>query len=147
MSKIQSFTDLVAWQVAMELVEAVYVATRAIPNEEKYGLQAQMRRAAVSVPANIAEGQGRNHLKEYVQFLGIALGSLAELETYIRLTHRLGLLPEDEALLTLTRRTGQLVSKLKNALMQSSADNGIPNRPSSASDRKPETEDRKPNLI
>lgn len=85
----QSYRDLIAWQRAIEVVEHTYRITREWPKEEMYGLTQQVRRAAVSVPANIAEGQGRNNPKEFVHFLGIAHGSLREVETYLVIASRL----------------------------------------------------------
>jgi four helix bundle protein len=79
----QSFRDLLVWQQAIELVDLVYVCTKTWPRDEAFGLTSQIRRAAVSVPANIAEGQGRNGRREFVKFLGIANGSLCELETLV----------------------------------------------------------------
>ena len=75
------YRDLIAWQRGMDLVEAVYVATKGFPKEELYGLTSQLRRAVVSIPSNIAEGQGRNSQKEFVPFLAIVYGSLREAET------------------------------------------------------------------
>ena len=75
--------QLDAWKYAMQLVKVVYQMTSTFPMEERYGLAQQMRRAAVSIPSNLAEGAGRNGIKEYVQFIGIARGSLAELETQL----------------------------------------------------------------
>jgi four helix bundle protein len=82
---IQSFRDLVVWQKAMELVVECYRITRSFPDAEKFGLTSQMQRAAVSIPANIAEGRERGHLKEFIRHLGIACGSQAELETHIEI--------------------------------------------------------------
>ena len=75
------YKQLIVWQKSIELVNEIYVLTRQLPKSETYGLSSQMQRAAVSIPANIAEGQTRNHLGEYIQFLGIAYASSAELET------------------------------------------------------------------
>lgn len=83
-----------AWQFADELVVAVYEVTKHFPTEERYSLVTQMRRAAVSVAANIAEGATRRSLNEYLQFLSIAKGSLAELEYYLHLSRRLGYVDE-----------------------------------------------------
>jgi four helix bundle protein len=85
----QSYRDLVSWQRAMDLVEHIYRLTGTWPKAEAFGLANQIRRAAVSIPANIAEGQGRNSPKEFVYFLGIANGSLREVETYLMLAFRL----------------------------------------------------------
>lgn len=81
MNKIKNFKELKIWQKGIEIVKEVYVLTRLFPKEELYGLTSQMRRAAVSIPSNIAEGFKRNHNKEFQQFLHISLGSAAELET------------------------------------------------------------------
>ncbi|MCC7297571.1 MAG: four helix bundle protein [Bacteroidia bacterium] len=86
MSVIRDFKDLLVWQKAMQLSIKVFVITKKLPKEEMYGMSSQLRRAAVSVAANIAEGHGRNTKGEYRQFLGIAKGSLAELETLLLLS-------------------------------------------------------------
>ncbi len=88
-SKIKNFRDLDVWRLAMEIVVQVYECTKKFPKEESYGLVSQMRRAAVSVASNIAEGFNRYHNKEYKQFLYIALGSCAELETQIEVCRAL----------------------------------------------------------
>lgn len=80
---IKTYKDLIVWQRSMELVKEIYLLTSRFPNEEKYGLVSQMQRAAVSIPSNIAEGYLRKHKKEYTQFLSVALGSAAELETQV----------------------------------------------------------------
>lgn len=79
--RIQSFRDLEIWQRGISLAETIYDTTKSLPREELYGLASQLRKAAVSVPSNIAEGFGRKHNKEYRQFLHVALGSCAELIT------------------------------------------------------------------
>lgn len=81
----KGFQTLKAWQKAYELALAIYRSSKRFPKEETYGLTAQLRRAAISVPANIAEGYERNHCKEYCQYLYIAKGSLGEIETYLLL--------------------------------------------------------------
>lgn len=91
MFEIRSYRDLFAWQRAMELARLSYLVAKLFPREELYELSSQLRRAAVSVPANIAEGHARNHRKEFIQFLGIAKGSLAELQTLLTLSVNLGL--------------------------------------------------------
>jgi four helix bundle protein len=96
MSSIQSYRDLIVWQRAMKLVEAVYESTANFPRSELYGLTSQMRRSAVSVPANIAEEHARHSRGEYIQFLGVARGSQAELETHTELAFRFGWLSEVE---------------------------------------------------
>jgi four helix bundle protein len=87
--------SLKAWQEAMKLVEQVYAKTRAFPKEELFGLTAQMRRAAVSVPANIAEGAARAGTKELLRFVSIAAGSLSELDTHIEIARRLEYLKDE----------------------------------------------------
>ena len=86
---IQTYKDLIVWQRAMDLVEAVYELTKEFPKSETYGLISQMRRCAVSIPSNIAEGRRRGSKKDYRQFLVIAYGSGAELETQIEIAKRL----------------------------------------------------------
>jgi len=81
---MKTHKDLEVWKISIEMVTNIYKITRIFPKEEIYGLTNQMRRAAVSVPSNIAEGSGRNSNKEFVQFLYYAVGSLSELETYMR---------------------------------------------------------------
>jgi len=83
--QIKSHRDLIVWQKAMNLVESVYEATASFPKEETYALTSQIRRAVVSVPSNIAEGQGRRMAKEYLYFLANARGSLLELDTQLEI--------------------------------------------------------------
>jgi len=92
MEKIQSYKDLIVYQKAYQLSLEVYRITKAFPKEELYGLASQMRRAVFSIPLNIAEGYRRGHRKEYVQFLYMAHGSCAEIETLVSLSYDLGLL-------------------------------------------------------
>ena len=96
MSGIESFKDLKIWQMGMDIVEKVYELTEKFPREELYGLTSQVRRAAVSIPSNIAEGFRRYHPKEHKQFLAIAMGSAAELETELLLAARLKFISGDE---------------------------------------------------
>jgi len=105
------FRDLKVWQQGLDLSVAVYGATRAFPNDERYGLVSQMRRCAASVPANIAEGSARKGDGEFLQFLHVAAGSLAELETFLELARRLGYC-EEEVLADMDKRAmhvGQLL--------------------------------------
>jgi four helix bundle protein len=88
--KIKSFKDLRIWQRGIELTKAIYEVTDSFPPKELYGIASQMRRSAVSVPSNIAEGFMRKHKKEYKQFLYVALGSLAELQTQIIISEQIG---------------------------------------------------------
>ena len=87
---VRDYKDLQVWQKSMELARQIYGATQTFPQEERFGLVAQMRRAAVSVPSNIAEGQARNTTGEFIQFISHAEGSLAELDTQLRLACDLG---------------------------------------------------------
>jgi four helix bundle protein len=109
------YRDLIVWQRAMELVVEVYRCTKGFPREEMFGLAAQMRRAAVSVPSNIAEGKGRYSQKELVQFLFHARGSLLELQTQITVAERLGYLSESDAI-DLEGRSA-MVGRLLNGLV------------------------------
>jgi len=86
---------LEAWKKSMDLVEDIYKVSNSMPTEEKYGLISQMRRAAVSVPSNIAEGAGRRTISEFINFLSISIGSLSELDTQVELSYRLKYLNED----------------------------------------------------
>ena len=96
MQKIRSYKELDVWQKGIEIADAVYEATQGFPSEERYGLVAQMIRAAVSIPSNIAEGVARQHKGEYRQFCFIALGSCAELETQLIIARRRDYLSESE---------------------------------------------------
>lgn len=111
---VQSYRELVAWQKAMDLVEEVYRATRNWPKEESYGLTSQVRRAVVSIPSNVAEGQGRKSPKEFLRFLAIAHGSLLEVETQLLIAQRLSYLDEQSLSLLLRRatETGRLINGL-----------------------------------
>lgn len=93
--QIRSHRDLIVWQKAMNLVEAVYKATSGLPKEETYALTSQIRRAIVSVPANIAEGRGRRLAKEHLYFLANARGSLLALDTHLEIAVRLGYFTKD----------------------------------------------------
>jgi four helix bundle protein len=89
MGDIRSHRDLNVWQLGMDIAEQIYALTQSFPSEEKFGLTSQLRRAAASVPANIAEGNARDSTKDYLRFLAIAVGSLAEMETFLELAVRL----------------------------------------------------------
>jgi len=108
--------NLVAWQDAMELVKEVYRATADFPASESFGLTNQLRRAAVSVPSNLAEGAGREGTKEFLQFLSISRGSLCELETQIILAKNLGYMNNPDNLLTRIDRLFALMGGLMNSL-------------------------------
>ncbi|MBW4692641.1 MAG: four helix bundle protein [Lyngbya sp. HA4199-MV5] len=112
---MESYRDLKVWQESMNLAEVCYKTTKTFPKEEIYGMTSQIRRAATSVPANIAEGYGREYRQEYIQFLRIAQGSLKELETHLLLTQRVDLLTTESADLTL--KQCESVGKLLRALI------------------------------
>ena len=112
-----SYKDLVAWQKAIALVTEIYKATVKFPAHEIYGLVSQLRRAAVSVPSNIAEGQGRNSRGEFKQFLGNARGSLLEIETQLLIARNLDYLGENEAQ-ALLLQSGE-VFRIVNGLLAS----------------------------
>jgi len=118
MSALQSYRDLIAWQKSMALVKEIYRSTESFPKAERFGLTTQLRRAAVSVPSNIAEGQGRLSTGEFKQFLGHARGSLLELETQILIAEELGYLaPEQiQALLQYTAEAGRVLNGLLGSL-------------------------------
>ncbi|MBT5212821.1 MAG: four helix bundle protein [Candidatus Marinimicrobia bacterium] len=87
---MKSHKDLTAWQKAMDFVELIYKITGEFPENEKFGLTSQLRRASISIPSNLAEGAGRKSTKEFIQFLYIALGSSSEIETQLEIAMRLG---------------------------------------------------------
>ena len=111
-----TYEDLKVWRRAMDLVLEVYRSTSSFPRQEIYGLTSQMRRAAVSVPSNIAEGKGRFSRKELLQFLFHARGSLLELQTQITIARELGFLPpsDGETLTDLASEVGRLLNGLVN---------------------------------
>ena len=108
------FRSLEVWKLAMDMTVAVYRATGDFPKHETYGITSQLRRAAASVAANIAEGNGRTHTGDYLRHLSIARGSLVESETFVELSVRLGYLTEGSAkpLLELHTRVGKMLWKL-----------------------------------
>lgn len=115
-TEINSYQDLVVWQQAMELATAIYSSTRTWPKEELYGLTSQVRRAAVSVPANIAEGYGRENRGSYQQFLRIAQGSLKEMETHLLIAERVGITTPEAIRQAMT--TSESVGKLLRLLIR-----------------------------
>lgn len=112
----RDYKDLVVWQKAMTLVVGVYRAAQTFPREELFGLAAQMRRAAVSVPSNIAEGQARPTRGEFRQFHGYAKGSLAELETQLLIARELGYLQSPDNLLAQLHEVARLLNGLAASL-------------------------------
>ncbi|MFQ5716811.1 MAG: four helix bundle protein [Nitrospinales bacterium] len=115
---LKGYRDLEVWKKAMDLVVECYRVTEKFPKREGYGLTSQLQRAAVSIPANIAEGKERKHIKEYLQHLSIAYGSLAELETHLQIAARLNYLGEDNAknLLDKTGEIARMINGLRKAL-------------------------------
>ena len=108
--------QLEAWKFSMQLTKAVYQLTAGFPVEERYGLAQQMRRAAVSIPSNLAEGAGRNGAKEFLNFIGISRGSLAELETQLQLAVMLGFTVPNHHAFELADNTGKLLTGLHKKL-------------------------------
>jgi four helix bundle protein len=123
-SGISSYRDLHVWQRGMDLVVESYRLTEKLPKAELYGLVSQIRRAAVSIPANIAEGHGRYHTREFLRHLSIAKGSLMELETELMAAGRLGYIPEPEvrSALDATAELGRMLSGLTRSLRARAAE-------------------------
>jgi four helix bundle protein len=113
-----NYRDLETWQKAMDMFQEVYEATREFPKEEIYGLRSQIRRAAISIPSNIAEGQGRESVKEFLKHLSIAYGSLCEAETQIVIAGRLWYIKADasEKLMLRAGEVGRLINGLTRSL-------------------------------
>jgi four helix bundle protein len=120
MADEKGFKKLIVWQKAYNFVVSVYKYSQKFPSSERYGLTSQIRRAAVSIAANIAEGSERQHKKEFIQFLSIARGSLAEVETYLMLAKDLGYLDEGAFLDSEEQRkeVGRLLRGLYKSLTQ-----------------------------
>ena len=114
----KNYTDLIVWQKAMDLVTEIYRITRELPKDELFGLTSQLRRAAVSIPSNIAEGQGRLSKGEFRVFLGNARGSLAEVETQILIAQNLSYLdePEINRLLAMVEEVGKVLNGVLSAV-------------------------------
>ena len=117
-SSIRSYRDLKVWQEGMNIAEACYQITKTFPKEELYGMTSQIRRSAVSIPANIAEGYGREYRAEYIQFLRIAQGSLKELETHLLLCERVKLATSQviKPLLNRCESLGKMIRSLIRSL-------------------------------
>ncbi len=116
MSQVKSYRDLEVWKRAMDLVEACYTLTSRFPKQEEYRLTSQVLRAVVSVPANIAEGQRRSTRKDYAHFVGIAHGSLAEVETLLLVATRTKLAPEAEIAPLIQQ--AEAISRMLNSMRQ-----------------------------
>lgn len=116
--KVKAYTDLIAWQKAITLVKEIYAASKSFPKEEIYGLTSQLRRAAVSIPSNIAEGQGRGSKNEFIHFLGNAKGSLFELQTQVHIAKELGYVDQKRAkhLIEISDEIGRIINGLLNSL-------------------------------
>jgi four helix bundle protein len=120
MSDIKTHRDLEAWQIAMDLAMAIYEATDGFPDRERYGLTSQIRRAAVSVPSNIAEGQAYGLMRSCLHYLRIALGSLGEVDTQLEIARRRKYITDEhhEKMMTTLVSTRRLVSGLRRAKAQ-----------------------------
>ena len=123
---IRTYRDLLVWQKAIDLVTDVYRNTRSFPKVEVYGLTSQMRRCAVSIPSNIAEGYGRNSTSDYIRFLQIASASLYELQTQVEISANLGYLDKSvaEQLYPLTREIERMLSSLIYKLRKAQSGKG-----------------------
>jgi four helix bundle protein len=119
-SDIRSHHDLKVWQQGMDIAEHVYALTHEFPREELYGLTSQLRRAASSIPANVAEGNGRASIKDYLRFLSIAVGSLCEVETFLMLAVRLRYVSANsiEPLIGLLAEEGRMLRGLQKSLSE-----------------------------
>lgn len=125
-ARIRSYRDLDVWQSGVDLVTRVYEITRKLPKEEVFCLSSQMQRAAISIPSNIAEGHARTSCKEFLQFISISLGSLAELETQIHIANRLSYLDDAQTRITfeLTESVGKMLRGLQRSLRVKSKGQG-----------------------
>jgi len=121
----QSYKELIVWQKSMQLVTDIYLASELFPKSEMFGLASQLKRAAVSVPSNIAEGQGRDSTKEFLYHLSVAYGSLMESETQIQIAANLTYIgqPVADKLLTQCGEVGRMLNGLTRSLRKSIADN------------------------
>lgn len=117
-SKVESFRDLKVWRRGIEITLAVYRVTADFPDDERFGLTSQLRRCATSIPSNAAEGHARKTTKEFLRFISIATGSLAELQTQLTIADRLGYLPEGSKsnLKTLCDEQSRMLTGLRNSL-------------------------------
>ena len=118
---VKTYKELLVWQKSMELVKIIYELVRELPKEELFALSAQMRRSAISLPSNIAEGAERDSTKEFIHFINIAQGSRAELETQTLLCESIGYLKREETdkTIELLSEIGRMLSDLKRALNSS----------------------------
>jgi four helix bundle protein len=118
MGEFKSYRDLEVWQQSMRVARQIYLVTMEFPKEEKFGLTSQMRRAAVSIPSNLAEGHARTGASEFLHFISIALGSVAELETQVILSSDLGFIAQEEQtdLLNQLASVGRMLRGLQKSL-------------------------------
>ncbi|MGD9856051.1 MAG: four helix bundle protein [Planctomycetaceae bacterium] len=122
MNEIRSYRDLLVWQKSMLLVKQIYQTSQSFPREEVYGLTAQIRRAAVSIPSNIAEGHGRHQTKDFIRFLRMSVGSLYELQTQVEIAYDLGYMADEvgenlrSSSTELERMLSSLIRKLEKRL-------------------------------
>ena len=116
--RIESHRDLIAWKKAIGLVTTCYRLTRKFPADERFGLTQQLQRAAVSVPANIAEGKGRGTPKEFARFLNVASGSLTELDTHLVIANELGYITHEELreVGDVVEEVGRIITGLRKSL-------------------------------
>ena len=116
---MESYKDLIVWQKSMLLVKEIYSIVKLLPKEEQYALSDQMRRAAVSIPSNIAEGYGRASTNDYVRFLNIARGSKYELETQVHICVMLNYITKEQSasVFELTQEIGKMLNSLAKKLM------------------------------
>lgn len=124
--RIRDYKNLLVWKKAMDLVVEIYNITKLLPKEETYCISDQLRRSAVSVPSNIAEGQSRNSVKEFIQFLAIARGSLAELETQLIICERVNMITINDIIKAqdLSSEVGKMINGLISKLnLQLTTDN------------------------
>lgn len=124
--RISDYKNLLVWQKTMDLVVEIYNITKLLPKEETYCISDQLRRSAVSVPSNIAEGQSRNSVKEFIQFLAIARGSLAELETQLIICERVNMITINDIIKAqdLSSEVGKMINGLiSNLNLQLTTDN------------------------
>jgi four helix bundle protein len=115
-SEIKTYRDLIAWQKGMELVKLIYQVTVHMPESERFGLTNQMRRAAVSIPSNIAEGYARQTTADYIKFLRMARGSMAELSTQIEIALGLGMIAPNPRLIALLEEQDRILQGLIRSL-------------------------------
>jgi four helix bundle protein len=122
---MRNFRELDIWKSAMELAQHIYLLCRLLPSEERFGLSSQLQRSAISIPSNIAEGAGRNHAREFVQFLHVAMASSFELETQLILANKLGYTTENDTHQILEKLT--ILQKQLNAFIKTQKSKLTPN--------------------